>query len=58
MNRFKDKMFKEVSDLSKGRADIFHRLDQIKKVQTTTATNLGTQIDRDKFHICTKIENV
>lgn len=58
MNSFKDKMVKEVSDLSKGMTYIFRRLDQITKTQTATDTHLGGQIEKNNFHICTKIEEV
>lgn len=58
MNSFKDKMVNEVSDLSKVMTDIFRRLDQITKTQTATDAHLGGQIEKNNFHIWTKIEEV
>lgn len=51
-------MLKKVSDLSKGIANIFRRLEQITKAHAVTAIHLGGQIEKSNFQICTNIEEV
>lgn len=51
MNVFKEKMLKEVSDLSKVIIDIFCHLILIKNAQEDIATHLGGHNEKNNFHI-------